>query len=248
MKMDNIALLMSGMDIPFIEAQLTIKQPKYKEISLIGEKSLFNASKLLTFSKKMLDEQDKTGLEDKTDFDIIMSIMCSKEKIEQKNDVTLLLSLLFPTYKIQYSDSEIILINDNGIMSRINNLNYEVFKDILSSMFCLNETFGDKEYNPVGQRAERIAAKLEAAKKRKLKHSGGEDKTTKVAIYSQYISILAVGEQKDINELTGYTIYQLNEEFKRYQKKYAYDLNIQARLAGATDLEDVDNWMEEIHP
>lgn len=244
MKMDNEALLISGADIPFVEAQLVIKQPTYKEISLIGEKSLFNGTQLLTFTKKILNEQDKTGLEDKTDFDIIMSIMCSTEKIEQKNDVILLLSLLFPTYKIQCTNSDIVLVNENGIISRINNLNYEVFKDILSSMFCLNETFGEKEYDPVGRRAEKIAAKLEAAKQKKLKHSGNRGQTTKVAIYSQYISILAVGEQKDMNVLTGYTIYQLNDEFKRYQKKYAFDMNMKARLAGATDLDDVDNWME----
>ena len=62
------------------------------------------------------------------------------------------------------------------------------------------------------------------------------------------MSILAVGESKDINELKNYTVYQINDEFKRFQKKEAYDINIKARMAGATDLEDVDNWMEDIHP
>ena len=246
--MDNKLLLMSGENIPFIEAQTSIRQPKLREISLIGEQSFLSGSKTLTFNKNMLNVEDKTGLEDKTDFDIIMSIMCSKEKIEQKNDVTLLLSLLFPTCQIKYTNNEIILLDSNtNAVSRINNFNYEVFKDILSDMFCLNEIFEkDGGYNPVGRRAEKIAAKLQAAKDRKAKKAGGE--TTKVAIYSQYVSILAVGEYKNINELMDYTIYQITDEFKRFQKKVAYDMNIKARLAGVTDLDDVDNWMEDIHP
>jgi hypothetical protein len=245
--MDNELLLLSGENIPFIEAQTIIHQPKLKEISMIGERSFLNGTKFLTFTKNMLNAEDKTGLEDKTDFDIIMSIMCSSEKIEQKNDVTLLLSLLFPANQIKYTDSEIVLLNDEAGVTRINNLNYEVFRDILSSMFCLNEIFeGEQNYNPVGRRAEKIAAKLQAAKQRKAKKAGEE--TTKVAIYSQYVSILAVGESKSINDLMEYTVFQIMDEFKRFQKKEAYDMNIKARLAGATDLDEVDNWMENIHP
>lgn len=247
--MDNELLLLSGEDIPFIEAQTIIHQPRLREISMIGEKSFLNGSKFLTFTKNLLNDEDKTGLEDKTDFDIIMSIMCSKERIEQKNDVTLLLALLFPTCQIKYAGNEIVLLDTNtNMMTRINNLNYDVFKDILSSMFCLNEIFNNDSdgYNPVGKRAEKIAAKLQAAKQKLAKKANAE--TTKVAIYSQYVSILAVGESKSINDLMDYTIFQIMDEFKRFQKKEAYDLNIKARMAGATDLDEVDNWMENIHP
>ena len=245
--MDNELLLLSGEDIPFIEAQTVIHQPKLREISMVGERSFLSGTKFLTFTKNMLNEKDKTGLEDKTDFDIIMSIMCSSEKIKKKNDVTLLLSLLFPTSQIKYTNGEIVLMNNESGITRINNLNYEVFRNILSSMFCLNEVFGeDKNYNPVGKRAEKIAAKLQAAKEKKLKKQNAE--TTKVAIYSQYVSILAVGESKDINVLMNYTPYQIMDEFRRFQKKETYDMNIKVRLAGATDVDDVDNWMENIHP
>lgn len=242
--MDNELLLLSGEDIPFIEAQTVIRQPRLKEISMIGEESFLMGIKFLTLSKNILDEQDRIGLEDKTDFDIFMTIMNSKEKIKQKNDVTLLLSLIFPTRQIKYGENEIVLIDDTGIV-RINNMNCESFKDILSSMFCLNEILNEgKEYNPEGKRAEKIAKKLEAARNKKNKDA----KATKVAIYSRYVSILAVGESKNINELMDYTVYQINDEFKRFQKKVSWDMNISARLAGATDLDDVDNWMEDIHP
>ena len=242
--MNNELLLQTGGDVPFIEAQTIIRQPTLKEIGMIGEESFLTGVKFLTFSKDILDTKDRISLEDKTDFDIFMSVMCSPEKLKQKNDVTLVLSLIFPTKMIKFNNNEIILADDNGIV-RINNMNYEIFKDILTSIFCLNETLnGDIKYNPVGKRAERIAQKLEAARNRKNK--GGN--TTKVAIYSRYMSILAVGESKNMNELKEYTVYQINDEFKRFQKKVSYDLNIQARMAGATNLDEVDNWMEDIHP
>lgn len=239
--MDNELLLLSGEDIPFVEAQTVIRQPTLKEISMIGEENFLIGAKFLTFSKEMLSEEDRNGLADKTDFDIIMMVMSNKDAAVQRNNVTLLLSLIFSANQVKYEKNEIILLTDKN-MIRLNNSNYEQFKDILISMFCLNEILKDSaSYNPVGKRAEKIAQKLEAAKKRK--NRGKE--STKVAIYSRYVSILAVGESKDINELMRYTIYQINNEFKRFQKKLEYDINIQARLAGATDLDDVDHWMDD---
>lgn len=44
-----------------------------------------------------------------------------------------------------------------------------------------------------------------------------------MSILSRYISILAVGERKDINDLMNYTIYQLMDEFNRFELKMRYD-------------------------
>jgi hypothetical protein len=44
-----------------------------------------------------------------------------------------------------------------------------------------------------------------------------------------------------------YTVYQLKDEFKRFQLKQSFDIHLQARMAGAKDLEEVDNWMDDIH-
>ena len=71
---------------------------------------------------------------------------------------------------------------------------------------------------------------------------------SKVSIYSRYVSILAVGLQKDINSLVDYTVYQLKDEFKRFQLKQDFDIYLRAKLAGAKDLDEVDNWMDDIHP
>ena len=243
--MNNELLLMSGEDIPFIEAQITIHQPQMNEIALIGEENFLAGCKLLNISKDSIEKQDKPDLENKSDFEIFMSIMCRKEKIEYKNSVFMILALLFPQYKIKFTNREILLVSETN-STRINDENFNIFKDIISSMFCLSELDSvNKDYNPIDARAEKIAKKLRKHKERIAKHSG---QTNKIAIFSRYISILATGLKKDINSLMKYTVFQLMDAHKRYQRKQSFDIYVQAKLAGAKDLEDVDNWMDDIHP
>ena len=44
-----------------------------------------------------------------------------------------------------------------------------------------------------------------------------------------------------------YTVYQLYDEFQRFELKQNFDIYLQAKMAGAKDMEEVDNWMKEIH-
>ena len=53
-----------------------------------------------------------------------------------------------------------------------------------------------KPYNPAGEAARRIAEKLQK-RKEVLAEQKGEQK---IAILGRYVSILAVGEKKDLNE------------------------------------------------
>lgn len=243
--MNNEILLLSKNDIPFPQAQVNIHNPTIEEISPLGEESFHIGCQFLNFSLNDLSEEDKTGLEDKSDFEVFMSIMLSKEKVRYKIDAQLVLSLIFPDYHISFSKDAIILEKDYDSFY-INEKNFNAFKDLLSSMFCLEEDKAQEKYNPANKMAERIANKLKKREQQLAKKS--TDKKHKIAIFSRYISILAVGEHKDINELMNYTVYQLNDEFKRFQKKQTYDMYIKAKMAGATDLDDVDNWMEDIHP
>ena len=240
--MDNELLLLSSNDIPFLEAQVNIHQPTLSEISLIGEESFFSGCQFLNFSKSILNLEDKTDLEDRSDFEIFMSIMCSSEKLDYKNNAMMVLTLLFPTSQIKFMPNELVLMNKNGL-SRINSTNFDAFKDIIVSMFELNDLDTGGGYNPADSRAAKIAEKLKKAKNRKA-----QDGPHKVAILSRYVSILSVGEQKDINDFMHYTVFQLKDEFKRYQMKQSFDMHVQAKMAGAKDLDEVDNWMDDIHP
>ena len=44
-----------------------------------------------------------------------------------------------------------------------------------------------------------------------------------------------------------YTIYQLFDEFERFNLKTQYDVYFKARIAGAKDLEEPQDWMKDIH-
>lgn len=239
-------LLDSGMDIPFPEARLTIHPPKCKEISLIGQESFYMGCELLNFSKDILDEKDKTNLSNISDFDIFMNMINNQSKDGLRNRVSakLVLSLIFPDYEIVYNDPHnLIFIKDNEKFY-INTINYENFKDILIELFCLQRNHGDvpNQYNTKGSMANKIAEKLKKGRA-KAAAANGEDKKG-INIIQRYISVLAVGLQKSKAELYNYTLYQLFDEYERYIKKVNYDITLQAKMAGAKDLKEVDNWME----
>ena len=242
--MDNELLLLTGQDIPFIEAQVNIHQPTIAEISLISEENFFAGCQFLNFSKSKLAEKDRKGLEDKSDFEIFMSMMCSKEKIQYKNSALMVLALIFPDYQIKITESDIVLFNSES-STRINALNYDAFKDIVNTMFDLKSDLTANQYNPEGSRAQKIAEKLAKAKEKVAKAKGIN--SNKVAVLSRYISILTVALQKDMNIFQHYTVYQLKDEFTRWQKYNAFDMYVKMRLAGAENLDEVDDWMNDIH-
>lgn len=249
-------VLGAGIDIPFPEAQTVIHQPTIKEIAYIGEETFFIGCELLKFSKNSLMSEDKNRLKDKTDFDIIMSIINDKQNPSSQRSAvcaSLVLMLLFQDTEVLSNRNSLVLrkfieeeVNGEKQLVKqdivLNNSNYARFKEILLSMFCFKDK--EEEYNPAGEMASKIADKL---KKGKQKVNAQKGKQEKISIFSRYASILAVGLQKDINILMQYTVYQLYDEFERFELKVQYDIHLQARMAGAKDLKDVDNWMKDIH-
>ena len=243
----NDLLLLSGNDIPFVEAQISIHQPTIKEIGYIGEEAFFIGCELLNFSKELLNVEDKTSLEDKSNFEIFMSIMRERNSalIQNKISAQMVLTLIFPEYHIKFNNDELLLIKEGEEPHSINAKNFEQFKQILVDMFCLNQRNSEgQNYNPAGGRAAEIAAKLA---KGRAKAAAAKGETQKISVLSRYVSILAIGQQKDMNSLLKYTVYQLFDEFERFQLKVDYDLYVQGKLAGAKDMKEVEHWMKEIH-
>lgn len=245
----NDLLLLSGNDIPFEKAQMVIHQPTIKEIAYIGEEAFFNGCDFLKFSKERLKEEDKIRLEKLTNFDILMSITMTKDAEMQKRKTYMLmvLSLVFPQYTISLNQKFILLKDSEEQEFKIDNSNFEDFKQILDEMFCLKTGEGDgADYNPQDPLAERIARKLNA-RRQKISEIKSESQK-KISILNRFVSILAVGQQKDMNSLLNYTVYQLFDEFNRYELKMNYDIYFQAKMAGAKDLKEVEDWMKDIHP
>lgn len=244
--MINELLLLSGNDIPIDEINLLLHPPTIKEIAYIGEDKFFSGCEFLRFTKDKLNSEDRNRLENISNFEIIMSIMREKDPSVQKNKTCaqMVLSLLFPTYQIQIDIENLkIVFTRDELTFELNKNNYDKFIEALNEILCLDG--GSSDYKPSGSLARQIADKLRD-RQAKLAAAKGMD-NQKIAILSRYVSILAVGENKDMNSLLNYTTYQLFDEFKRYQLKISWDIHLKAQLAGAKDLQEVDDWMEDIH-
>ena len=245
--MINDLMLLAGSDIPFEGAQLTIHQPTIKEIGYIGEEAFFTGVEYLKFSKDVLKEEDRINLESYTDFDILMSMIGQKQNMDMqkiKVCMEMVLTLIFPNYQISFDKGKIIIQQDDN-QHFIDGNNFDEFKKIIHNMFNMD---GEPEdaYNPSGQLASKIAEKLKKRRQQLMEAKDMPDQ--KISILNRYISILVVGEQKDMNDFMNYTPYQLFDEFRRYELKIQYDMYIQAKMAGAKDVEEVEDWMKDLHP
>lgn len=246
--MVNDLLLLSGNDIPFIEAQVSIHQPTIKEVAYIGEECFFTGYQMLKVNKNNINTEDKNNLDDITNFDILIAILKERNAVMQKNRncVFMILSLLFPSYAIAITKEGIVLTKENSEERHIiDKNNFDIFQKILLKMFTFDEKEDAKEeFKPDGQMAARIAEKL---KKRHEKLAQIKDTSSKIDLISRYASILAIGMKINITDIMNYTVYQLFDQERRMQLKIQYDMNIQARLAGAKDTEDPEDWMADIH-
>ena len=238
-------LLLSGNDLPFPEARLTIHQPRLKEIAYITEQRFWPGCQLLKFNKDILPDEDKIDLLNMSNFNIIMMMIQERnfESQQARLNVLSILALLFPTNEILLGEQTIQLRNhQTNDVSEINNGNFDAFKQILINMFCLTNK-ENKQYNPSGELAQKIANKIRKGREQKAKLAP----ETKNSILSRYVSILAVGQHKNINDLMNYTIYQLMDEFNRYKLKLHYDTWEKYIIAGATGMEDPEDWLKDIH-
>jgi hypothetical protein len=240
----NHLALIAGIDIPFLEAQISIHQPSIKEIGLIGEQAFYAGCGILNFSKESLSPEDRVHLQHLSDFEILMSLLMANsiEMKQNKINAIMVLSLLFPDYEIQFSLKEISLKKEDEIRS-INSYNFEKFKEIISAMFCLSGRDSEENYNPGGQKAREIAEKLKKRKQVLADKAGGQNSS----MLSRIISILAIGLRLDINTLLNYTIYQVFDQYDRFELKEANDIYLKAQLAGARDLDEIENWRKDLH-
>ena len=243
--LDNELLLLSGNDIPFRGGCINIHPPRIRDIGMIGEESFHTGIRFLNFNKDLLDVKDKSDLENKSNFSIFMSVMNSKNNAKHKTDALIILTLLFPSANVKIEKDKILLQQENtDVKSSINESNFEEFQDLIRQMFCLETIEGGKAYDPADALAKRIAEKIAQGHQKKAQQKGEKPN---VNIFSRYVSVLSVGLQKDMNDLLNYTVPQLFNEIKRFQMKQDFDFYIQAKMAGAKDLEEVKNWMDELH-
>ena len=246
----NDLLLLSGNDIPLKEAKLIIHQPTLKEIAYIGEDNFYLGCEFLTFSRNRLSSEDMARTKGQDEFLLFMTLLTSpNQELKQSiNAAIMLLTLMFPNYSLSLAADKIIFTAADGKDQYLDTKSFSSFKQTLSAMFCLVQSGLEATYNPAKGMAEKIADKLKKrqATLAKIKNKG-KDKQSKISILSRYVSILTIGTQKDLNSYMNYTVYQLFDEFRRFELKMQYDINFQARMAGAKDLPEIEDWMKDIH-
>ena len=241
--MDLRLALMCGTDIPVPECQLTIHQPKIKEIALIGEKDFLTGVQCLCLNKSMF-AQGESVLSNTTNFQIFMAIMSEKEALEKKIAVQQTCTLLFPNHKVIFTPRS-MMVTGNGQNILIDENNFESLQKALSEICCLNSSsMNTQNFNPADKKAKEIADKLMRGRQRIAAQNGEQD----VSIFSQYLSVLTVGiASMSLNDVMNLTMYQLYDLIERYSLYTNWDIDIRSRLAGAQMDSKPDNWMKNIH-
>lgn len=243
--MTNPLLLQSNRDIPYVSARCSIHNPSINEIAMIGEEDFQIGIRFLNFDKNDLDIKDKIDLLDKSDFEILIEIMNSKEYNNFIQKSLLVLTLLFPSFDIEIKRDRIELVQkENNFVTQIDKDNFYEFKEIIKTIFVLESREEGKGYNPANGLAAKIAEKLKKGRQKADKEKGEDFKNK--TVYGKIVSILSVGLKKDKNVLMNYTVYQLLDEHKRFQLSIANDMNIKMRLAGATDLDEPEDWLGDL--
>ena len=241
--MDTRLALMCGTDYPVPECQLTIHQPRIKEIALIGENDFFTGVQCLCLNKSMF-VKDESLLSTTNNFQIFMTIMNEKEAIDKKIAVQQVCTLLFPDDKVLFTPRS-IMVSKNGNSILIDETNFEFLQSAISSICCLkNGPMDQQTFNPADKKAQEIAEKLMRGRQR-VAAQKGESNTS---IFSQYLSILTVGlGSMSLQDITELTMYQLYDLIERYMLFVNWDMDVRCRLAGGKPDSQPDNWMKNIH-
>ena len=241
--MDTRLALMCGTDYPVPECQLTIHQPRIKEISLIGENDFFTGIQCLCLNKSMF-VKDENLLSTTNNFQIFMTVMAEKEAADKKAAVQQVCTLLFPQDKVLFTPRS-MMISREGNSILIDETNFEYLQQALSAMCCLKTGPMDQQvFNPADKKAKEIAEKLMRGRQRVAAQKG----ETNVSVFSQYLSILTVGlNSMALQDLTDLTMYQLYDLVERYMLYVNWDMDVRCRLAGGKPDSQPDNWMKNIH-
>ena len=241
----NKLLLLSGQDVPFVEAQVNIHQPKLSEVALIGEKDYLIGTQFLLFDKeKYLTEQDKIDLSEQSNFQVFMSIMKSKLQSPYKTNALMVLQILFPEYNIKMGENGIEL-ERGEITSYITEQNFEQYQDLVKVICSLGKNKDKAEYKPIDAFAKKIAEKINKGKQKRNKQNGTEGDEDISIIYKMAVT-LSVGLGIGMSEVMDYSIYRANVLYNTFQAKKQFDNLFRIKLAGGGEKDELINWENEI--
>lgn len=241
--MDIRLALMCGTDIPIPECQLTIHQPRIKEIALIGELDFFTGVQCLCLNKLSFIK-DKSLVQDTSNFQIFMTVMSEKEAADKKKSVMQVCTLFFPKYRFALTPRSLLLMSEDNTI-QIDENNFDILQEMISSICCLKTGSSDQPaFNPANEKAREIAEKLMRGRQRVAEQKGENN----ISIFSQYLSIITVGlESMSLQNAMDLTIFQLYDLVERLRLYTSWDIDVRSRLAGGKPSHEPENWMKNIH-
>lgn len=245
--MDIRLALIAGTDIPIPEMQLTMHQPRIREIALMGEADFFSAAQYICLQKEYLI-QDESLLATMNNFQVLMKVMEQQQTSDRKSALLTLLSLLFPDYSPFMTPNSILLRNiQSGQTNMIDANNFEILQNVIREVLCISSMFQGENvvYNPANAAAKRIVDKIMAGRRKvaeiNSKKQGG-------SVLSRYISILTVGvDSMSLEDNLSLTIFQLFDLMQRYSAWLDWDIDLRQRLAGGNPKSEVENWMRDLY-
>lgn len=251
LRMYSKLMLMTGVDIPVPELQTAIHQPTILEISYIGELQYFSTMQLFCFNKATLlagNTKGTSNLLAMNNFEIFMTLINGPDAIEKKEQVIAVLAILFPGYVAQFLPRSLFFNNVEKKHSfTLDEKNFDNLKAVLEDVSGLkNATSGSNgSFNPKGQKAAEIAAKLMKGRQRAAQNRG---EGSSDGVLARYVSILTIGlNSMSLSECLNLTVYQLYDLIERYGLYISWDLDIKSRLAGGKPDSKPDDWMKNIH-
>jgi hypothetical protein len=252
-------LLMTGGEIILEDPLVKIQQPTIKQIALKGESEFFRSMSIFYIRPEPLiefinqlevlgEDEKEIILENITAYDNLLFLMRASTAggADEYKVVELVQSafdLLIPEYSFNFDpqEEEMSLVSLKDSHSIV--VDEELFmkiKSVAEQIFLLDKFFGSSEKEELSPAAQKIADKI-AKHERKIREINGENEEG--SYFARILSIM--GMHGDLDYLSNLTVYQLHNQFERFNLFTNHNQNMNAALAGASNVELVD-WYKKI--
>ena len=243
---DQIALYLSGQDVPIQECNIIVHQPTIKQIMIFKESVFLSTIQLFgNIDDTILKLRESNPLTEQfNDFQLLMALVNQDKTIKQK--ITTFFELIFPLYIIEIKDDAFYFYINDQKVGTINLSNYKIFCETIKTLFGLPTD--NKKYIPANDKAQELANKFKKRAEILAKRKGKDEDSP--SLFGSYVSILSIGMNIDINILLNYTPFQLYDSFNRYWKKVHSDFYQRVSTMPMMDtskIEEPDSWTDNLY-
>lgn len=246
---DSIALYLSGSQVPIKQCGLYITQPTVKQVCQFGEDDFLMSVNIFSADRTVINKIKEANADwkDMEKFQLLSILMNSDDTMKTK--LTSFLEFICPDYRVEITKGSINFRqgDEDMIKGQINPFTFEGFSETLRELFW-PATSSDSGFNPVNEKAEEIARKLEKGREIANKEKGKSGSNG--SVFGLYASILSIGLSIDMNVIYQYTPFQLYDAFNRFNIKSAYDFYMKIKttpMMSVEDMEEPKHWMANLY-